>query len=313
MLTVNAKTYMAAACLTVMTLAPSAKAGAINYIGGSGDTVYGVTSYGGGAQGVAKFIANNVTGINDILATPGGAYQLANPVVGNNIFQTPANLPTTFFSFQIGGGNGNGAFGSGYTVVTGPQIGWTLADSGPAGGSASYMISSWTANFVVGAGGFNGSLGSYLNISGILPAVGSADVASLVTQLSIGGAAFVIETPLILAAAGNGNTVASGGAGAIVQYGGGGTFRGLAIDNYGNFVLPAGTTITAITTVTAYADPASFQSLDIFLDPDLLAQTNGLPNFVLVSDFSAPEPAAYSLIGAGLGAIFLARRKLLNR
>jgi hypothetical protein len=176
------------------------------------------------------------------------------------------------------------------------------------------MISSWTANFVVGAGGFNGTLGSYLNISGILPAAGSADVASLVTQLSIGGAAFVIETPLILAASGVGNSVASGGAGAIVQYGGGGTFRGLAIDNYGNFNLAAGTTITAITTVTAYADPASFQSLDIFLDPDLLSLTGvPLPDFAVVSDFSAPEPAAYSLIGAGLGVLFLARRKLLNR
>jgi PEP-CTERM motif len=301
--------FPAVACLAVMTLTPFASPAAIIYTGGSGDTVYGVTSYGGGAQITPKFIPNNVTGINDILASPGGTYQLANPVIANNIFETPGNLATTFSSFQVGGGNGNGAFGSGATIVTGPQIGWGLSDSGPAGGSASYMITSWQANFVVGPGGFNGTLGSYLAIAGLLPAAGSADVASLVTQLSINGGAFATATPLILAASGTGSSVALAGSGAAILYGPGGSFAGAAIDNFGNFVLAAGSTITAITTVTAYADPANFETFDITLDPALLSATGAtLPDFALISDSPVPEPATYALFATGLMGLYAFRR-----
>jgi hypothetical protein len=49
------------------------------------------------------------------------------------------------------------------------------------------------------------------------------------------------------------------------------SINGGAFDNLGNFVLPAGTTISAITTVTAYADPANFETFDITLDPTLLS------------------------------------------
>jgi hypothetical protein len=286
----------------------------INFNGGVGDTVYGVTSYGGGAQVTPKFIGNNVTGYNDILASPGGTYQLANPVIANNIAQF-GPFATTFSSFQIGGGNGNGAFGAGSTVVTGPAIGFQLADSGPAGGEASYMISSWTSNFTVGAGGFNGNLGSYLGIAGVLPAIGSAAVASMVTELSINGGPFALETPLILAAAGNLSTVALGGAGAAVLYGPGGTYRGLSIDNFGNFVLAGGSTITAITTLTAYADPAMVDSLifDPALDADLLAATGAsLPGTVLTSDSAAPEPATFALFAGALAALAFTGRKRLK-
>src|SRR6185312_14597963 len=61
-----------------------AEAGLI-YNGSRGDIVFGVTSYGGGSQITPKWIGNNFTGLNDILASPGGTFQLANPVIANNI------------------------------------------------------------------------------------------------------------------------------------------------------------------------------------------------------------------------------------
>src|SRR5438270_12633370 len=84
-----------------------ALAAGINYSGGNGLLVFGVTNYGGGAQINPAYIPNNFSGINDILSTPGGGFQLANPVVGNNISQFgPGALPGA--GFQVGGGNPHG-------------------------------------------------------------------------------------------------------------------------------------------------------------------------------------------------------------
>jgi hypothetical protein len=288
----------------------------ITYDNGAGTTVYGVTNYGGGAQINPAFIANNLTGNNDILSTPGGQFQLANPVIGNNIAETPVNVALPLLSFQIGGVNANGLFGAGATAISGPSIGFGLTDSGPGGGSASYMISSWTSNYTVGAQGFNGTLGSFLGIGGAFPDTSDAVAASLVSTYTIGNNAAVNAAPLILAAAGNGNFVADAGTGAALVFGpGDATYQGLAIDNFGAFNLDAGTNITVVTTVTAYADPASIDSFvfDPQLDASLLSDTGtALPGYVLSSDSAiapTPEPATLGLVASGiLGVLFRRRR-----
>jgi len=285
------------AAIGLTALAGQAQAG-IAYIGGVGDTVYGVAPYGLPAQVNPAFIADNVTGFNDILASPGHGFLLASPVIANNISQTGiAGLPLA--SFQIGGGNGFGAFGAGATAITGPRVGFQLADSGPGGGTASYAISSWTSNYVVTAGGFAGNLGTFLSIGGTLPAVGSAGVASLVSNYYLNGAYVGQTTPLVLAAAGNGNFQALGGNGAAVRFAGN-SYRGLAID-----LVPAtlgvGNTITVVSTLTEFADPASIDSIA----PDLsLLPGFSLPDFAF-SDVSGgvPEPAIWAMMLAGMGCL----------
>jgi len=307
----------AAAVAIVLSLGlagPADAIGAIAYTGGVGDTVYGVAPYGVGPQAAPVFIPNNVTGFNDILASPGHGFLLASPVVANNTSQFGiAGLPLG--SFQNGGGNGFGPFGSGATLITGPNIGFRLSDAFPAGGTASYSISSWTANFTVQPGGFAGNLGTYLAIGGVNAAFGSAAAASLVTDYYLNGIFQGQTAPLVLAAAGNGNFQALGGSGAIMLLGAGGGFRGLAIDNV-PAVLAAGTHITAISTLTAFADPASIETFD--LSPDLL---NGigvpLPDFAIASGsgVQVPEPATWALLLLGFFGIgpMLRRQRLRDR
>ncbi len=152
------------------------------YNGGNGITSFGVAGYGAPVPGVPTYIPNNFTGLNDILSSPGGTLQTANPVIANNITSYgPVGLPSAYF--QIGGGNENGALGAGTVTTTGPGVGFTLADSGPAGGSASYEIASWNANYTAPAG-YAGNYGNILSIGGVLPAVGSAAVASLRTVVT---------------------------------------------------------------------------------------------------------------------------------
>jgi hypothetical protein len=299
----------AASAFAALALAPPAfaarVAAPIVFTGGVGDTVYGVAPYGGGPQGAPSFIGDNVTGFNDILASPGHGFLTANPVIANNISQFGiAGLPLG--SFQIGGGNGFGPFGAAATLITGPRVGFRLLDAGQPGlGSLSYAISSWTTNFKVKAGGFKGNLGTFLSVGGLLPAVQSADAVSLVSNYYVNGVYVGQTTPLILAAAGNGNFQALGGSGAAVAFQGGGIWRGLAVDLL-PAVLPAGDTIKVVSTITEFADPASIDSIvpDLSLLPGV-----SLPDFAF-SDVSGsvPEPAAWVSMLLGFGAIGAAMR-----
>src|ERR1700759_3986681 len=158
--------------------------------GGTGGIVMGVASYGGAPNvGGPTYIANNFTGLNDILTSPGlgtlGGYLTANPVVANNIISVGPNaLPVA--ASQAGGANGNGAFGAGPAVNTGATTAFALADSGPGGGSASYLVSSASFSYTnVGAPIAAGTTyGAYMAIGGVVPLVGNADVAGLRIHIS---------------------------------------------------------------------------------------------------------------------------------
>jgi hypothetical protein len=296
-----------AAILALAASAGSAKA-AIVFTGGVGDSVYGVAPYGAPASVGPTFIPDNVTGFNDILASPGHGFLTGNPVIANNIFQFgPTALPQ--LSFQIGGGNAFGRFGAAKTVITGPRIGFAMRDAGrPGAGSLSYAISSWTSNFLVTPGGFTGNLGTFLSVGGFLPTSVSADAVSLVSNYYLNGALVGETTPLVLAAAGNGNFQAFGGSGAAVVISGSGAWRGLAIDNIAT-ALPAGDTITVVSTLTEFADPASIDTIapDLSLLPGL-----SLPGFAFSDAGGAvPEPATWAMMltgFGGLGAVLRRRR-----
>src|SRR5436305_1864998 len=123
--------------LTAILFALSAPASAgLIFSGGTGAISMGVSPYGGAPNvGGPTYIADNVTGRNDVLTSPGlgtqGGYLTASPVLGNNIFSLGGALPLS--GLQVGGGNGTGPFGSGAAGETGPTVAFALADSGPGG------------------------------------------------------------------------------------------------------------------------------------------------------------------------------------
>jgi hypothetical protein len=77
---------------------------------------------------------------------------VANPVVGNNVAETPAGAlnpggvsNATPYVFSHAGGNAplSGApFGTGYTANSGPDVGFALTDTTLGCCTASYMITS---------------------------------------------------------------------------------------------------------------------------------------------------------------------------
>ncbi len=299
--------------VAICALAASTVYAVPNYNGGNGITSFGVAGYGAPVPGVPIYIPNNFTGLNDILSSPGGTFQTANPIIANNIASYgPGLLPSAFF--QVGGGNVNGAFGAGTVTTTGPGVGFTLSDSGPAGGSASYEIASWNANYTEPVG-FVGTYGNVLSIGGVLPAVGSASVASLrtvITSANPGSPFFggVTLPQLVLAdaeiAPGVFSWVALGGTGAAILTNLAGGYSGLALNRIA-VAIPAGDAFTVTTTLTAYADPASIDT--IAPDLNLFNGLGPLPDFSVGS--ATPEPG--SIVLAGIGAVVLAWVKLGRR
>ncbi len=299
--------------------------------GGTGDLVMGVAPYGGAPNvGGPTYIANNFTGRNDILTSPGlgtlGGYLTASPVVANNIFSV-GPVATPIAGTQIGGGNGSGNFGEGVGVNAGDAAGFILADSGPGGGSASYMIMSGDAtytnvNVAVPAGT---AYGSYIAIGGFVPLVGNADVASLKVHYSdsdgVFGAGGIDAPQEVLAISRNGagagignynivtiGGIAGGNAALILDNGVTGAFRALAVDSAAlPAALPVGDIITVLWTLTVYSDPASIDTID--LSQDLLNLTGPLPTDLFVASTTVPEPGTPLLIGSGLAAAWLYRRR----
>jgi hypothetical protein len=297
----------------------------------------GVAPYGGAPNvGGPTYIADNVTGRNDILTSPGlgtlGGYLTASPVLANNIVSVGGALPLA--DTQTGGGNGSGPFGSGSAVNDGNTMTFSLADAGPGGGSASYLLSA--ANFTytnltnpIPAGS---TIGAYLSIGGAVPLVGNADVAALRVHISdtagVFGAGGTDLPQLVLAISRNGagagignyNIVAIGGvaggnAAFILDNGVTGSFRALAVDNQAlPAPIPVGDIFSVSASLTAFSDPASFSSISPDFELDLLNLTGPLPGIQLAatpttsSTSATPEPGTWLLLGLGVTAMLRARR-----
>jgi hypothetical protein len=284
----------------------------------SGGTSYGATGYCCVNNGAPTYIANNVTGNNDILTSPGGGFQTANPVIGNNVAQSGIVNAPYFFNWAGGTGGLSGApFGIGLTTVTGSGVGFALSDATAGCCSASYSITSINDTYTVGAGGYNGTFGAYLSISGTNSTINDSAVASAIVEYSINGGAFIFMPQMVLAANGNCNNVTLGGSGAaIVQNGcAGNKFTGLSIDNLGAVNWAQGTTIQIIAAITAYADPANFDILDSYIpDANLISLTGAtLPGFTGAVETGVaaptPEPATLALTGLALLTLNLLRRR----
>ncbi|HVT90490.1 MAG TPA: hypothetical protein VHD56_16670 [Tepidisphaeraceae bacterium] len=313
-----------AAFLSVLSLSTISRAIPL-FSGGNGAISFGVASYGNPQNnGAPTYIANNFTGNTDILSSPGGgtlgAYQTASPVVGNNIASYLFGLSGQFF--QVGGSNGNGNFGSAAATAEPGAFRYSISDSAPGSGSASYLIDSEVATFTDAAGTAAGAhYGAWLTMGGNVNLVGSADVAALRVRISSpnGASPFFggVDLPQMVLAisrnfannnAGDYNVVTVGGSGAglIVDNFGTGTFRALSVDNLLlGAAIPAGDTLTISATLTAYADPADISSFDLVGD-DLLAITGPLPD---ISFVGAPEPTSLVSIGAGLLCLMRLPRK----
>ena len=96
---------------------------------------FGVAPYGGARNvGGPTYIADNVTGRNDILTSPGlgtlGGYLTASPVVANSIASYAGALPLV--EFQVGGGNGAVPSGRGQPRIWGRGWAWRWPIPAPA-------------------------------------------------------------------------------------------------------------------------------------------------------------------------------------
>ena len=311
------------ASLLFLAAAGVAEAGVI-YDGGAGTTVYGATNYTCCDAGAPQFIANNLTGINDILSSPGSGYQIANPVINNNVAQTPVGAlnpggvsNATPYVFSAAGGNAplSGApFGTGTTVNTGPGVGFALTDTTAGCCTASYMITSWDADYTVDAAGLN-AFNAYLGIVGTNLTTNDAAVASLVVGYSVNGGGEQFLANMLVAEAGNCNDVLTGNAVAEVNVacgngGNGGAFSAASVDAANGLGLVLGDTLDFESTLTVYADPADFDSIYSELDSLLLPGLSlSAPDILIGDDASAtPEPGTLVLLGAGLASLGLLRR-----
>ena len=293
---------MFAAVTMLLALQPGAAHGALVYNGTTNSAIsFGATTYGGGAQITPKWIGNNVTGLNDVLASPGGTFQLANPVIGNNVASVgPAAYGPGAFQFLNWTGGiapASGApFGSGSAVIYGPSATFALTDATPGGGgSASYGIETWSSSYTQTTP-YAGTFGTYLAIGGNIGLLHSDVVAALQTEVTVNGTLYTFA-PLILAVSNQGGGVYSyvynSASGAAIRVNSlTGAFSGLAIDSYAAR-FAAGSQINVTSTLTFYADPASISAST----PDLSL----LPSVPLPGEsFGAagvPEPST-ALMGA---------------
>ncbi len=291
----------------------------------TGGISFGVSSYGGAPNvGAPTYIANNFTGRTDILSSPGngtlGGYLTASPTVINNTASTGFGfLPVGLW--RVGGGNGNGNFGSGAAINNGTSVGVALVDDNAGGGTASYMVASTIGTYTDAAGTAAGNTyGASIAMSGGVPAIGNAAVLAARVHLSsvtVGSPFFNgVDLPdMVLAISRNalGNTLASynvvghGSAWAVLLTdGNNGLFKALSVSSAALAVaIPAGDTITVTATLTAYADPASIDTM--IPDNDLWTAAGASAPTITFLDTVVPEPGAF--VSMSMASLILMRRR----
>lgn len=276
-----------------------------------GAVAFGVAGYGGGPVPNPTYIANNFNGLVDVMTSPGSGFLTANTSNVNNVASFGGGLPGG--ASWVGGGNGNGAFGSGAVSMTASNVYFNLTDINPDGaGAASFTVGSWTSTFT-SVGPTAGTLGSWLSVGGTFSTLSSAAAVSLRTQLDGVGGIFgagttIIFPDLVLAAAANGNFQALGGTGALVV-GNAFGWSGLAVNNLGLFNMVGGETFSVRSSLTAIADPAAMNSM--------LASDLGNPAFdsllgqlpTLSVNNTIPEPSSVLSLVSLLGVMALRRRR----
>jgi hypothetical protein len=222
-----------------------------------------------------------------------------------------------------------GSFGGAQVLLGGPYSFFQLNDTNGTG-HASYAIATWTSNFVESPqfGPYNGTVGAYISMGGLIGPVGSAAIEALTTHVFsantaspfYNGGSGISLNQLVLAV----QNTSSG----LVVYGqgqggpgfnqafivNGNSVLALAYDNFGTFI-PAGDAFTVTSTLTVYGDPAMFMSIDPTLNPNLIGMTGGsLPSFLFtqVGPAAVPEPSSLVLGGialvTGTGTMYVRRR-----
>ncbi len=286
------------------------------YQGGQGGTSYGVAQYGGAPNnGGATYIANNfynTQGIgarSDILTSPGGGFLTANPVVGNNIASTGVvGLPLA--TWVAGVSNGNGTIGLAASTITGPTVGFALTDANADGtGVASYLISSWRADFQwQGADIVGGFFTNFLAASGGFSTASSAAAIGLRSVIYVNNVLFV-DLPELVIGARTVNGFATGTAGAY--NGNAAVFNALALGRAGAGVnLTAGDVVQVYSTLTAIADPASL-GVDFNADFSSYIQSGDI-GVNQLADVETPEPGTIAFLVSGLGLLVWKRRNSLS-
>ena len=194
----SARCVLALAAVAVLGVAqPVPVRAGLVYTGTTNSAIsFGASGYVPG-NGSPQWISNNVTGLNDILSSPGGTFGVASPVVGNNVASVGSagyGPGTTQFLDWTGGiAPASGApFGSGAATIYGPAATFALTDATlGGGGSASYGIETWTSNFVQTTP-YVGTFGTYLAIGGNVGIVGSSAIAALQSEVTINGVTHVL-------------------------------------------------------------------------------------------------------------------------
>jgi hypothetical protein len=276
----------------------------------TGAVAFGVANYGGPPVPNPTYIPNDTNGLVDVMTSPGNGFLTANTSNVNNVASFAGALPGG--AAWVGGGNGNGAFGSGAVQMTDTNVYFNLTDINPDGaGAASFAIGTWTSTFT-SVGPTAGTLGSWLTVGGTFTSINSAAAVSLRTQLDgvggIFGAGTTIVFPqLVLAAAANGNFQALGGTGALVV-GNAFGWQGLAVNNLGLFNMVGGEVLTVRSTLTAIADPAAMNSIiEGDLDPSFNTLLGQLPSISVNN--TIPESSALLCFIPMLGIFALRRRR----
>ena len=307
-------------CFLFLALDASSYAALVYNGNGSAQIEFSAQPFTGVSQVAPTWTFDGFTGANDILTSPGATFNQT-AFVNANIPGSPGIVPLGGGYFRVGTPGlapGGLTFYGGSVGVNASACQFSIQDNSVSGdNSSSIATAAWSSQYV-NVGAFNGQMGTYLSLSGVLAPDGSA-WASLVTTFTDLSAPLVPnQNPITLyeilavsgTAYGNKFAVWSGvnnptaNVNGWVQYGGGGsTFTALASASFLANIFN-GDLVQQTSVLTLMADPASSLS-----SAELPSDLNGvtLPELNLMMS-QIPEPGTWALVLMGFIAILLGRR-----